>query len=354
MSKSPTVSSKPFGQLPDGAKVDLYTLANRHGTEARIMTYGGTITSLRTRDRAGELADIVLGFDELEPYLKGTPYFGALIGRYGNRIAKGLFTLDGKTYTLDTNGRQNHLHGGVEGFDKRVWSAQAFTDQTGAGVKLNLLSPDGDQGYPGNLRVTAVYTLTDDDRLIIDLRAVTDRPTLVNLTHHSYFNLAAEGDILNHRLTLNADRFTPVDSTMIPTGELRFVNDTPFDFRKPVAIGARIDDTRDEQIALGHGYDHNFVLNKKAGDALQQAARVVEPESGRVLEIWTEEPGIQFYTANFLNPTLCRGKTYSRRCAFCLEPQHYPDSPNQPDFPSTVLRPGEQYATRTVYKFGVE
>lgn len=354
MDKSPMVSSKPFGKLPDGAQVELYTLANRHGTEVRIMTYGGTITGLRTRDRAGKLADIVLGFDELEPYIKGTPYFGALIGRYGNRIAQGRFTLDGKAYTLATNGGPNHLHGGVQGFDKKVWAAQPFSDQSGAGVTLSLVSPDGDQGYPGTLRVTAIYTLTDDDRLVIDLRAVTDQPTLVNMTHHSYFNLATDGDVLDHRLTINADHITPVDSTLIPTGELRPVAGTPFDFRKPAAIGARIDDTRDQQIALGHGYDHNFVLNKKTPGALDLAARVVEPRSGRVLEIWTEEPGIQFYTANFLDPTRCRGKTYGRRCGFCLEPQHYPDSPNHPEFPSTVLRPGEEYSTRTIYKFGVE
>jgi aldose 1-epimerase len=354
MQKSPTVSSRPFGALPDGTKVELYTLANRHGTETRIMTYGGIITALRTRDRQGRPADIVLGFDELEPYLKGTPYFGALIGRYGNRIAQGRFTLDGKSYALATNGGPNHLHGGVQGFDKKVWSAEVFSDKSSAGVKLGLVSPDGDQGYPGTLQVTAVYTLTDDDELLIDLRAVTDQPTPVNLTHHSYFNLADEGDVLGHRVTISADHFTPVDRTMIPTGEIRPVADTPFDFRKPMTIGARIDNTGDQQIAYGRGYDHNYVLNKKSPGALERAARVVEPVSGRVLEIWTEEPGIQFYTANSLDKTRCRGRAYSPRCAFCLEPQHYPDSPNKPEFPSTILRPGEEYATRTVYKFRVE
>lgn len=354
MQKSPTVSSSPFGELPDGAKVELYTLANRHGTEARITNYGGIITALRTRDRRGKLADIVLGYDELEPYLKGTPYFGALIGRYGNRIAQGRFTLDGKTYTLATNGELNHLHGGIQGFDKRLWAAEPFSGPSGAGIKLSLLSPDGDEGYPGNLRVTATYTLTDDDELLIDLHAVTDKPTPVNLTHHSYFNLADDGDVLDHRLTIDADHFTPVDKTLIPTGEIRPVAGTPFDFRRPQPIGARIDDARDEQIALGRGYDHNYVLNKKTPGALERAARVVEPGSGRVLEVWTQEPGIQFYTANSLDKTRCRGRTYSPRCAFCLEPQHYPDSPNKPEFPSTILRPGEEYSTRTIYKFGVE
>jgi aldose 1-epimerase len=355
MQQAPTVSSSPFGRLPDGTAVELYILANRHGTEARIITYGGIITALRARDRQGRLADIVLGFDELAPYLKGTPYFGALIGRYGNRIAGGRFTLDGKRYTLTSNGGPNHLHGGAAGFDKKVWTAEPFSNPSGAGVQLGLVSPDGDQGYPGSLRVTATYTLTDDDELLIDLRAVTDQPTLVNLTHHSYFNLAGAGDVLDHRLTLDADHFTPVDKTMIPTGEIRAVADTPFDFRKPQPIGARIDDASDRQIALGHGYDHNFVLNKQSPGALERAARVVEPESGRVLEIWTEEPGIQFYTANFLDGSLCgKGRPYDRRCAFCLEPQHYPDSPNRPEFPSTVLRPGEEYSTRTVYKFRVE
>lgn len=354
MHKSPAVSSSPFGALPDGTQVELYTLTNRHGTEARITNYGGIITSLRTRDRQGRLGQIVLGFDELAPYLENKAYLGALIGRYGNRIAKGRFTLDGKTYTLAANDAPNHLHGGVQGFDKKVWAAQVFSDKSGAGVKLSLVSPDGDQGYPGTLRVTAIYTLTDDDQLLIDLHAVTDKPTPVNLTHHSYFNLADEGDVLDHRLTISADHFTPVDENMIPTGEIRPVAGTPFDFRRPAAIGERIDDARDQQIGYGHGYDHNYVLNKRQPGALELAARVAAPESGRVLEVWTEEPGIQFYTSNFLNTTLCRGRTYSPRCGFCLEPQHYPDSPNRPEFPSTMLRPGEEYSTRTIYKFRVE
>lgn len=355
MPKSPTFTVSPFGALPDGTTVELYTLANRHGTEVGIMTYGGTLTALRTRDRQGRLADIVLGFDGLEPYLKGTPYFGALIGRYGNRIAKGRFTLDGQTYTLATNGGPNHLHGGVEGFDKKVWSAEPFSGADAAGVKLGLLSPDGDQGYPGTLRVTAIYTLTDDDELILELRATTDKPTLVNMTQHSYFNLAGDGDVLDHRLTIDADHFTPIDKAMIPTGEIRPVAGTPLDFRKPAAIGARIDDPAEQQIAYARGYDHNYVLNKKTPGAFALAARALDPESGRVLEVWTEEPGIQFYTANFLDGTLCgKGKSYGPRCAFCLEPQHYPDSPNRPEFPSTVLRPGEEYSTRISYKFRVE
>jgi aldose 1-epimerase len=354
MQKSPAVSVSPFGSLPDGTKVELYTLSNRHGTEARITNYGGIITALKTRDRQGRLMDIVLGFDDLASYLKGTPYFGALIGRYGNRIARGRFSIDGKSYTLATNGGPNHLHGGVEGFDKKVWSAEPFSGKSGAGVKLSLLSPDGDQGYPGNLRVTATYTLTDDDELITDLHAVTDKPTLVNMTQHSYFNLAVAGDVLDHRLMINADHFTPVDQTMIPTGEIRPVAGTPLDFRKPVAIGARIDDTREQQIEYAHGYDHNYVLNKTRPAALDLAATVTEPKSGRVLEVWTQEPGIQFYTSNFLDRTLCKGREYSRRCGFCLEPQHFPDSPNKPNFPSTLLRPGEEYSSKMVFKFRVE
>jgi aldose 1-epimerase len=354
MQKSPAVSVSPFGSLPDGTKVELYTLSNRHGTEARIINYGGIITALKTRDRQGKLADIVLGFDELAPYLKGTPYFGALIGRYGNRIAKGRFSIDGKSYILATNGGPNHIHGGVEGFDKKLWSAEPFSGQSGAGVKLSLLSPDGDQGYPGTLRVTATYTLTDDDELITDLHAVTDKPTLVNMTQHSYFNLAAAGDVLDHRLMINADHFTPVDSTMIPTGEIRPLTGTPLDFRKPVAIGTRIDDIREQQIEYAHGYDHNYVLNKTKPSALDLAATVTEPKSGRVLEVWTQEPGIQFYTSNFLDRTLCKGREYTRRCGFCLEPQHFPDSPNKPNFPSTLLRPGEEYSSRMVFKFRTE
>jgi aldose 1-epimerase len=354
MQKALAVSVSPFGTLPDGSRIELYTLTNRQGTEARIMNYGGIITALKTRDRQGALADIVLGFDELTPYLKGTPYFGALIGRYGNRIARGRFTLDGKTYTLAANGGPNHLHGGVEGFDKKVWTAEPFNGKSGAGVKLSLQSPDGDQGYPGTLRITAVYTLTDEDELITELRATTDKPTLVNMTQHSYFNLAVAGDVLDHRLTINADRFTPVDAMMIPTGELRAVAGTPLDFRKPVAIGARIDDVSEPQIALAHGYDHNYVLNKKTPHAFDLAARAVDPKSGRVLEVWTEEPGIQLYTANFLDGLHGKGRDYKPRTAFCLEPQHYPDSPNKPEFPSTVLRPGEEYSTRTSFKFWVE
>jgi aldose 1-epimerase len=354
MQKSPAVSVSPFGSLPDGTKVELYTLSNRHGTEARITNYGGIITALKTRDRQGRLADIVLGFDDLASYLKGTPYFGALIGRYGNRIAKGRFSIDGKSYTLATNGGPNHLHGGVEGFDKRVWSAEPFSGKSGAGVKLTLLSPDGDQGYPGSLRVTATYTLTDDDELITDFHAVTDKATLVNMTQHSYFNLALAGDVLDHQLMINADHFTPVDPTMIPTGEIRPVAGTPLDFRKPAAIGARIDNTREQQIEYAHGYDHNYVLNKTRASALEMAARVTEPKSGRVLEVWTQEPGIQFYTSNFLDRTLCKGREYTRRCGFCLEPQHFPDSPNKPNFPSTLLRPGEEYSSRMVFKFRTE
>src|SRR5438105_6451555 len=349
---------KPFGATARGEAVSVYTLKNAHGIELRVLDYGGIIVSLRVPDRNGRLDDVVLGFDSLGDYERGSPYFGALIGRYGNRIARGRFTLDGRTYTLATNNGPNHLHGGARGFDKVVWAAAPFERGDSVGLVLNYTSPAGEEGYPGTLRATVTYTLTNANQLIFDYHATTDRATPVNLTQHSYFNLAGDGkgDILGHVVTLNADRFTPVDSTLIPTGELKSVAGTPFDFRTRTPIGARIDQD-DVQLRYGPGYDHNFVLNK-AGDAHDPtfAARVYEPASGRVMEIYTTEPGLQFYSGNFLDGTLHGkgGVVYRRRYGFAMETQHYPDSPNKPTFPSTTLRPGESYHSRTIYKFGVQ
>jgi aldose 1-epimerase len=349
----PTVERASFGATDSGQPVELFTLTNSRGVEVRAITYGGVILSLKTPDRDGVLGDIVLGFEDLEPYLAGTPYFGAIIGRYGNRIAGGRFTLDGQTYTLTRNDGENHLHGGDRGFDKVVWVGEPFQNDTAAGVMLTYTSPDGEEGYPGTLRAEVTYTLTDANELVVDYRATTDTATPVNLTQHSYFNLAGGGDILDHELSIAASGYTPVDSTLIPTGEIAPVEGTPFDFRTPTPIGAHID-ADDRQIRNGLGYDHNFVLDR-TGDGLELAARVVEPTSGRTLEIRTEEPGIQFYSGNFLDGTLTGkgGQVYEHRGGFCLETQHYPDSPNQPSFPSTILRPGEEYRTRTVMAFGV-
>jgi len=334
--------------------VDIFTLRNANGAEARITNYGGIVTSLKVTDRQGKLGDVVLGFDTLEEYLKGHPYFGCIIGRYGNRIGGAKFTLDGKTYTLAANNGPNHLHGGLKGFDKAVWDAKPFQSKLGPALELRYVSKDGEEGYPGNLSVTATYTLTQDNALRLDFTATTDKPTLCNLTHHSYFNLACRGDILGHEVMINADTFTPEDSTLIPTGELRPVKGTPLDFTNPTAIGARIN-LDDEQIRFGKGYDHNWVLNKPAG-ALGLAARVYEPTTGRVMEVLTTEPGMQFYTGNFLDGTHVgkRGWRYEHRHAFCMEPQHYPDSPNKPQFPSTVLRPGEVYRNTIIYRFSVK
>jgi aldose 1-epimerase len=342
--------------MPDGAQVDVFTLTNARGVEVKAITYGGIIQSLRVPDKGGRFADIVLGFDALDGYLTDHPFFGAIIGRYGNRIGKAQFALNGQTYKLAANNGPNHLHGGTKGFDKVLWTGEAVQDKRGAAVAFSRTSPDGEEGYPGNLKVRVVYVLTDDNSLIVDYDATTDKATPVNLTQHSYFNLAGEGsgDILGHELMINADRYTAVDGTLIPTGELAPVAGTPFDFRKPVAIGARINDNH-PQLANGKGYDHNWVLNRK-GAGLQLAARVKEPKSGRTLEIQTTEPGIQFYAGNFLDGTL-KGKgghVYGHRTGFCLETQHYPDSPNQPKFPSTILQPGQTYKTSTVFKFGAE
>ena len=342
-----------FGTTADGQPVDLYTLTNKNGVEASIITYGGIVTSLKTPDRNGKLEDVVLGFDDLAGYLKTNPYLGALIGRYGNRIGNAKFKLDGVEYKLAANNGPNALHGGLKGFDKVLWKARDASDGQSPRLELSYLSKDGEEGYPGNLSATVVYTLTDANELRIDYTATTDKDTVVNLTNHSYFNLGgpSAADILGHELTLYADRFTPVDATLIPTGELRSVADTPLDFRQPVAIGARISQA-DEQLKFGGGYDHNFVLNS-GGGALAPAAKVYEPKTGRVLEVLTTEPGIQFYSGNFLDGTLTGkgGKVIAFRSGLCLETQHFPDSPNKPQFPSTVLKPGEKYQSTTVYRF---
>jgi aldose 1-epimerase len=344
---------QPFGKMPSGEQVNLYTLRNAKGVEAAITSYGARVVSLKVPDRSGKFEDVVLGFDQLDGYLKDNPYFGAIVGRYGNRIAKGEFTLDGAKYTLARNNGENTLHGGLKGFDKVVWTANKVSTSDGPGVELKYLSKDGEEGYPGNLSVTVTYSLTADNELKIDYDATSDKDTVLNVTNHSYFNLAGQGngDILDHVVTINADKFTPINAGLIPTGELRSVEGTPFDFRKPVAIGARIDE-KDQQLVFGQGYDHNFVLNR-SGDGLLLAARVIDPKSGRVMEVLTTQPGLQFYTGNFLDGGIHGkgGKVYGRRSAFCMETQHFPDSPNQPKFPSVVLKPGERYRATTVYKF---
>ena len=346
------VKKQAYGKMPNGAAVELYTLTNAKGMQAGIITYGGTVVSLTAPDRNGKYADIVLGMDDLAGYMKATAFFGALIGRYGNRIGHAQFTLEGKVYKLPANDGPNTLHGGPAGFDKHVWSAVPGSSADGETLELTYVSKDGEEGFPGTLTSKVVYTLTAKNELKIDYSATTDKPTVVNLTNHSYFNLAGqgEGDILAHEVMIDAARFTPVDATLIPTGELRPVAGTPFDFTKPTAVGARIE-AADEQIKFGMGYDHNWVLNKGAG-GLTKAAEVHETKTGRVMEVWTTEPALQFYTGNFLDGTLHgKGKTYARRGALCMETQHYPDSPNQPSFPSTELKPGATYRTTTVYRF---
>jgi aldose 1-epimerase len=345
------VSREPFGKLADGRAVERFTLTNAHGMEVQAITYGGIITSLKVPDRAGKMADVVLGFDSLDGYLTNAPFFGAIIGRYGNRIGKGQFTLDGHTATLVKNNGPNHLHGGTKGFDKQLWTAEPVAGKNA--VVFTRTSPDGEEGYPGTLKVRVTYTLTDANALVVDYEATADKATPVNLTQHSYFNLAGDGagDILGHELLINADRYTPVDDTLIPTGELAPVQGTPFDFRTATAIGARINQDN-PQLKNGKGYDHNFVLNRKgAGPSL--AARAVEPKSGRTLEVTTTEPGMQFYSGNFLDGVKGKsGHVYALRTGFCLETQHFPDSPNQPKFPSTILRPGQKYSSQTVFTFG--
>jgi aldose 1-epimerase len=345
----------PFGRAPEGATAEVFTLFGDGGVTVKISNYGGVIVSLEAPGRDGMKADVVLGFKTIDEYGADRTFQGALIGRYANRIAKGRFTLDGKTYTLATNNGPNHLHGGNHGYGKKVWAARVVKGEHGEALELSLLSEDNDEGYPGSLNAKVVYALRADNGLEIDYTATTSKPTILNLTNHAYFNLAGEGagDILGHLMQIEADQFTPVDETLIPTGELRAVKGTPLDFTKPTAIGARIDDTY-EQMAKGGGYDHNYVLRGAAGK-LRLAARVTEPKSGRVMEVLTTQPGIQFYSGNFLDGSLKgkAGKAYARRHGFCLETQHYPDSPNQPKFPSVVLRPGETYRETTVYRFTV-
>lgn len=342
------LSKEAYGRLNDGKEVSLFTLQNRHMT-VRIITYGGIITSILIPDQNGKTDDVVLGFNSLADYLGGHPYFGALIGRYGNRIAKGKFTLNGKEYRLAVNDGENHLHGGLVGFDKVVWDAEEIRNEAEIGIRLTYLSKDGEEGYPGNLRTTVTYLLNDQNELAIVYEATTDQPTVVNLTNHAYFNLAGEGsgNILNHEVMINADRYTAVSADLIPTGELVSVKGTAMDFSAPKKIGAEIHQVKG-------GYDHNYVLNK-AGNELSFAAKVFEPKSGRTLEVFTTEPGVQFYTGNFLDGTLTgkAGKPYGRHAGFCLETQHFPDSPNRPEFPSTQLNPGELYRQKTIYKFSV-
>jgi len=347
-----SVTKQSYGKTSTGENVDLYTLRNTKGVEAKITNYGGILVSLKVPDRNGKFDDVVLGFNDLESYLtKNDPYMGALIGRYGNRIAKGRFTLKGVEYKLAVNNGENHLHGGIKGFDKVVWTGREMKTPAGPAVVLTYLSKDGEEGYPGNLRVRVVYTLTNDDELKIDYSATTDKDTVTNLTHHSYFNLAGEGngDILNHLVTINANRFVPTDAGSIPTGELKSVAGTPFDFLKATAIGARINQD-DEQLKFGNGYDHTWVIN---GQGMRLAATAYEATSGRVMQVWTTEPGVQFYTGNFLNGTLTgkSGKIYARRTGFCFETQHYPDSPNQSSFPTTTLKKGATYKSTTIYRF---
>lgn len=344
-----------IGKLADGSAVNRYDIDNGRGLAVSIINYGATITEIRVPDANGKVGDVTLGFSTLEEYLAGSPFFGCIVGRYGNRIAYGKFTLDGKTYTLATNNGPHHLHGGNRGFDKALWTEQLWeTNDHGGKLVLSHLSPDGDEGYPGNLKVSVAYHVTKDNELRIEYQATADKATPVNLTNHAYFNLKGhgEGDILGHELAIFAEKFTPVDKTLIPTGELRSVRGTPLDFRQPAKIGARIE-ADDEQIKFGGGYDHNFVLAEKPRE-LTLAAKVVEPTTGRWMEVLTTEPGVQLYTGNFLDGSNVgkNGKSYQRRGAFCLETQHFPDSPNQPKFPTTTLKPGEKFRSSTVYRFG--
>lgn len=349
------ITEAPYGTMPDGTPVKIYTLQNAR-MEVRVISYGAILVSIRAPGRGARGADVVVGHDSLDGYLTRSRFFGALVGRYGNRIGGAQFTLDGRTYALAKNNGANHLHGGVKGFDKVVWQG-SYNKQPGASASVTFTrtSPDGEEGYPGSLAVRVTYTLSQTNELIIDYHATTDKPTIVNLTNHSYFNLSGEGsgDILGHRVTIDADHYTPVDAGQIPTGEIAPVAGTPFDFRQETPIGARIDADH-EQLRIGSGYDHNFVLRKN-GPGLAHAVRVVDPVSGRTMDVSTTEPGVQFYTGNKLDGSYNgkSGHVYGRRSAFCLETQHFPDSPNKPAFPSTVLRPGQEYRSTTVYAFGV-
>lgn len=345
------ITKEPFGLTQEQQPVDRYTLTNDHGIVAQIMTYGGVLVALRTPDRSGASGDIVLGFDTFADYQARSPFFGCITGRYANRLANGQFELDGVTYPLATNNGPNHLHGGLRGFDKVIWQAETARTDDAVTLHLHYQSQDGEEGYPGTLDVTVSYTLTNQNELRIDYRATTDKPTILNLTNHTYFNLAGQGKILDHVMLIDADRITPVNATLIPTGELADVTGTPFDFRTPTPIGARINQP-DQQLQYGGGYDHNWVLNRPE-QGLRHVITVTEPSSGRCLDVATSQPGVQFYTGNMMPDVLPGkgGQTYSKRSGFCLETQHFPDSPNQPHFPTTVLRPGEQYHETTVFTF---
>ncbi len=349
--RRPAASRRPYGRLADGTVVTLLSLKNANGIEVDVLSYGGIITRMVTPDARGRPGDIVLGLDTLEEYVSSNSYFGALIGRYGNRIANGEFALEGSNYRLEANDGDNHLHGGFEGFDKKNWNMTPFVTEHSAGVLLTMISPDGDQGYPGELDVRVGYILTNDNEFDVRFSATTDKPTIVNMTQHCYFNLAGQGDVLGHQLMIASDYITPCREGLIPTGEIRAVQGGPFDFRQAKAIGQDID-AADEQLQLGRGYDHNYVLSDTPSEKLVLAARVAEPVSGRVLELLTVEPGIQFYSGNFLDGgSQGKGQVHRNRSAFCLEPQHFPDSPNQPSFPSTTLLPGDLYRSRIVYRF---
>ncbi|KGK01957.1 Aldose 1-epimerase [Pseudoalteromonas sp. ND6B] len=355
MTNSPSALLHAYGKLADQTPINQVTLTNSNGVSVDVINYGGIITRIETPDSNGNMGNIVLGMDNLEDYTNATTYFGAIIGRFGNRIANGKFSLNGTDYQLATNDGANHLHGGVQGFDKKVWTMAPFSTENSAGVTLSLVSPDGDQGYPGTLTTQVTYTLTNKNTLDMQFVAKTNKPTIINMTQHSYFNLAGKGDILDHQMQINSNAITPVDGGLIPTGELMQVAGTPFDFRNPKAIGKDIN-IDDEQLKLGKGYDHNFVLKNKPNHDLIEAANVYEPSSGRTLTVYTEEPAVQFYSGNFLDGSSkqASGLVHKLRSGFCLEPQHFPDAPNQPTFPTTTLLPGDVYSTRIVYEFGTK
>jgi len=353
----PNTTKSTFGKTTDGQQADLYVLRNKKGMQVAITNFGATIVSVKVPDRNGKVADVVLGYDDVKDYESGKTYFGATVGRYANRIAHGEFTLDGATYTLAKNDGENHLHGGVRGFSKKMWTARDVSTANRPALEFTYVSEDGEEGYPGKLNASVTFTLTDKSELIIEYAAATDKATVVNLTNHSYFNLAGQdsGDILSHRLILYADKFTPVDATLIPTGELRNVKGTPFDFTRAEAIGKRINQS-DQQLKFGKGYDHNWVLNKNKASGLSPAAELYDAQTGRVINVRTTEPGVQFYSGNFLDGTARgkAGKAYKYRTGLCLETQHFPDSPNHPDFPTTTLKPGERFRSTTIYAFSTK
>ena len=355
MTQSPSALLQAYGKLADQTPINQVTLTNSNGVSVDVINYGGIITRIETPDSNGNMGNIVLGMDNLEDYTNSSTYFGAIIGRFGNRIANGQFSLNGTDYQLATNDGDNHLHGGIQGFDKKVWTMAPFSTENSAGVTLSFVSPDGDQGYPGELTTQVTYTLTNKNTLDMQFVATTNKPTIINMTQHSYFNLAGKGDILDHQMQINSSAITPVDGGLIPTGELMQVAGTPFDFRNAKAIGKEIN-IDDEQLKLGKGYDHNFVLKNKPNHDLIEAANVYEPNSGRTLTVYTEEPAVQFYSGNFLDGSTkqASGLVHKFRSGFCLEPQHFPDAPNQPTFPSTTLMPGDVYSTRIVYEFGTK